>query len=375
MSIVEEPTPPNDSPNPSPGQDHDPETLGQYLGQIRSKKNIDLKKIALTTRINYHILCSLENDSLDNLPNRTYLRGFVKCFAREIGAEEKHALKLFDKQLDVCEPAPASAEKTTGVNLRINSVFEQNLAQLTKIKNSAHKIPGKYLIVGLVLLGCLGGVIFFIQQTLIATQEAAQPPLEQNQDQAAAPLPPTASPPPATKTAPPLKPEVSPPPTPPPEGEEKVTAQAKESISLSAMQYPLYTLSAQHPKLGDNALFPDKIRNSYTPGTEHVFINATRDDAWLVYQKSQEPIKSFTLKRGQTLFLRSKEIKIFLGNLEAVEIFYNNQYLEAQAINGVKSLIFPHKLAKQAQIPFFTYDQQQGKFFLTTDSAQKQPPQ
>ena len=366
MSIVEEPTPPNDSPSPSPGQDHDPETLGQYLGQIRNKKNIDLKKIAVTTRINYHILCSLENDSLDNLPNRTYLRGFVKCFAREIGAEEKHALKLFDKQLDVPELAPANPEKTTGANLRINSVFEQNFAQLTKIKSGAHKIPGKYWIAGLVFLGCLGGVIFFIQQTLIATQEAAQSPLNQ------APAPPLKS---EVSPLPPPKAEVSPPPPTTPEGGEKVTAQAKESISLSAMQYPLYTLSAQHPKLEDNALFPDKIRNAYAPGTEYVFINAVRDDAWLVYQKSQEPIKSFTLKRGRTLFLRAKEIKIFLGNLGAVEIFYNNQYLEAQAVNGVKSLIFPHKLAKQAKIPFFIYDQQQGKFFLTNDSTQKQPLQ
>ena len=208
MSIMEEPTPPNDSPNLSPGQDHDPETLGQYLGQIRSKKNIDLKKIAVTTRINYHILCSLENDSLDNLPNRTYLRGFVKCFAREIGAEEKHALKLFDKQLDVRKLAPANPEKDhLYANLRINSVFEQNFAQLTKIKGNAHKIPGKYWIAGLALLGCLGGVIFFIQQTLIATQEAAQPPMDQDQSASKAPAPltptnpPTASPM-TTKTTP-----------------------------------------------------------------------------------------------------------------------------------------------------------------------------
>ena len=95
---------------------------------------------------------------------------------------------------------------------------------------------------------------------------------------------------------------------------------------------------------------------------------------WCI-KSPRNPSKALPSNGGKPYSCAEKRSKFFLGNLGAVEIFYNNQYLEAQAVNGVKSLIFPHELAKQAQIPFFTYDQQQGKFFLTNDSTQKHPPQ
>lgn len=380
------------------------ESLGQYLSRMRREKGIDLKNIAVTTRINYNILHGLENDHFENLPNRTYLRGFIRCLAREIGAEEEYALALLDRHLRHDAPShtlqQAPEEDVASVPIApINSALDKDLAKLENLKKRAPQIPPKYLVAGLLALTILGGGGLLVKKILVATNQEVQEAREIVQRQALRALQPPPPPPPVQPPTLPAE-TVNPPPAEAkqtqPEAEEEMKKEVAErppapvdgitapairtnlpkrtietslgAIRLTKMQYPLYSLDPDHPKLKDAALFPPHVRAAYVPGIQNVFIHAVRGDSWLVYKNSQKRIRSFTLEQGKTLSIRGEEIRLFLGNLNVLEIFYNNQYLKAQTVNGVRSLIFPHQLAQGSEIPFFLYDSERGKY-LTIQEA------
>ena len=377
----------------------DSESLGQYLSRMRRRKNVDLKNIAVTTRINYNILLNLENDVFENLPDRTYLRGFIRCLAKEIAAEEEYALNLLDRHLAQNAPPPSQPSEhqhTPVTPIRINSILDRDFTKLENLKKQVYKMPTKYLVAITLGLICIGTAALFLKKILVATSQDVH--MTSEMDRPTQPV--TKARPQAVPTEE-LKPVTAEeqtlveekaqtmalqeaktehvakqavPPYPPMEVPDiktnlpkRILRVSPEPITLTQMQYPLYALNPHHPKLNDETLFPQKIRKAYIPGQENVFINAAEGDTWLVYKNSDAAVKNFILKQGRTLFLRGKEIKLFLGNLNAVEIFYNNQYLKAKTVNGVRSLIFPHKLAKESEIPFFIYDQHEGKYYTTQD--------
>ena len=386
----------------------DDKSLGQYLSRMRKRKNIDLKNIAVTTRINYNVLLSLENDVFENLPNRTYLRGFIRCLVKEIEADEDHALNLLDKYWAKTTQSPSEEGQGSFESIHINSTLDRDFTKLENLKKKVYKIPIKYLVAALLGLICIGTGFLFLKKVFIATNQEANIIRETNRvaqpvDEVRAPVTQIKkSPPPAVKDEMLLKEDqttleqeventeevkmaVPPKPGPstalpsptmdPPDIRtdlpRRVLQITPKPITLTQMQYPLYSLDPHHPKLKDETLFPQRIRKAYTPGEEHVFINAARGDTWLVYKNSDDDAKNFILRQGRTLFLRGREIRLFLGNLNAIDIFYNNQYLKAKTINGVRSLIFPHKLAKESEIPFFIYDSKKGKYYSIQDFIDK----
>jgi cytoskeletal protein RodZ len=72
------------------------ETPGQLLkaGRIQSSKTLD--EIAEATKIRRGLLEAIEEDRNELLPPRTYLRGMVKLYAEEVGADVDEVLDRFD---------------------------------------------------------------------------------------------------------------------------------------------------------------------------------------------------------------------------------------------------------------------------------------
>ena len=356
---------------------HADESLGQYLSRMRKKKNIDLKNIAVTTRINYGILSDLERDHFENLPNRIYLRGFIRSLAKEISADEEYALTLLDRHLRPSPsrpPHPEHSNPPPSPPTPLNSTLNKDFSKLENLKKHYRRIPVKYLIAGLVVLTALGTGGLLLSKIFIATNQEAQKFLEKEEETQISEKQQTEEEQimvegknPEEKSAlikdeaPQVKEETA------PVSDEHIVQTSLMPVVLSKMEYPLYNLDPNHPKLRDKSLLPQRIREAYRPGHAHVFINAVNGASWMVYKNSGNPVRSFTLQKGKTLFLRGKEIRIFLGNLSAVEIFYNNQYLQTQSENQIRSLIFPHELAKKSEIPFFVYNKEEGKHYAVED--------
>ena len=57
-------------------------TIGKLLKETRTKNNIPLEDVANKTKININILRALEKENIETLPNKTYVKGFVKNYAK-----------------------------------------------------------------------------------------------------------------------------------------------------------------------------------------------------------------------------------------------------------------------------------------------------
>lgn len=71
-------------------------TIGKYLKEGREKRNISLEEVSRRTRILFTILKELEKDNLLALPDKTYLKGFVRAYAKEVNLDVNLALNLLE---------------------------------------------------------------------------------------------------------------------------------------------------------------------------------------------------------------------------------------------------------------------------------------
>src|SRR5687768_15952384 len=70
--------------------------IGDYLREKRESKNVPLAEISEKTRIHLTLLRELENNNIKALPDKTYVRGFIKSYARIIGTDVTKALECLD---------------------------------------------------------------------------------------------------------------------------------------------------------------------------------------------------------------------------------------------------------------------------------------
>jgi cytoskeletal protein RodZ len=74
-------------------------TLGQYFRSERERRGISLKDIERRTKISCQTLAWLEEDNLEILPPRAFLRGFLQVISKEFGMDESELFRLMDESL------------------------------------------------------------------------------------------------------------------------------------------------------------------------------------------------------------------------------------------------------------------------------------
>ncbi|HKJ34657.1 MAG TPA: helix-turn-helix domain-containing protein, partial [Balneolales bacterium] len=77
-------------------------SLGEDLSDLRKKENLTLKNIFDSTRIPIYILKAIEDSSIFKDPkrNRTYVRSFVRTYAKALKISESDILKALDQTYD-----------------------------------------------------------------------------------------------------------------------------------------------------------------------------------------------------------------------------------------------------------------------------------
>jgi hypothetical protein len=115
---------------------------------------------------------------------------------------------------------------------------------------------------------------------------------------------------------------------------------------------------------------PGRFRVAPTKDIETVFVNATEGDSWITYKIDEREIKKFVLRQGRTVFMRGSNIRLFLGNTKNVKVFYKNQYINLNAKNGTKNLVFPEELKTKYLSPLFIF--QKDGSAVTSDQAAKE---
>ena len=99
--------------------------FGRYLRAARIERNIPLEAVAEETRILRSTLEAIESEALDRLPPDVFLKGFLRAFARAVGADEGQALALYldrrrareDREPTAAIPSPPAARGGNGWKL------------------------------------------------------------------------------------------------------------------------------------------------------------------------------------------------------------------------------------------------------------------
>lgn len=74
------------------------DTLGDYLAQIRSQLNLDIKTVSTLTQIKPTYLQQLESGEYSALPADVYIRGFLKSLAKFYRLKEQVLIDQYEKE-------------------------------------------------------------------------------------------------------------------------------------------------------------------------------------------------------------------------------------------------------------------------------------
>lgn len=76
-------------------------SFGRYLQSMRLEKKISLEKVSEETRIAISNLQLIEKEALEALPDQVFVKGFLRSYARAIGADGDEAVKLYEARLNM----------------------------------------------------------------------------------------------------------------------------------------------------------------------------------------------------------------------------------------------------------------------------------
>ncbi len=91
-----------------------PKDFGRYLQACRISQGISLEAVSRMTRITKAILKQIESEDLAQLPAPVFVKGFLRAYAEEVGADKDEALERFEASLQAArklKPVQASREK------------------------------------------------------------------------------------------------------------------------------------------------------------------------------------------------------------------------------------------------------------------------
>ncbi len=99
-------------------------SCGRYLKTARLEKGIDLEAISKETKIGLDLLDSIENDDHPRLPSEVYVKGFIRAYARAVGADADEAIKRYVSRIRIREHhTSASIESTNSFWLRFGGIM------------------------------------------------------------------------------------------------------------------------------------------------------------------------------------------------------------------------------------------------------------
>jgi len=76
-------------------------SFGRYLQDIRLTKGISLETVADETMIRIDNLLLIEEENHDKLPDEVFVKGFLRAFAKAIGADGDEAIRRYQLRLKV----------------------------------------------------------------------------------------------------------------------------------------------------------------------------------------------------------------------------------------------------------------------------------
>lgn len=153
-------------------------SLGNKFQTAREARGLTLEQMVSRTRIQASYLRALESDSLDQLPERVFAKGFIRAYARSLELDEEGCLRLFEEG-----SASFYQKEKEGEGIRKRSMGLQGIQ-----KERASRAMVVLLVGGLLLLG---GIVLLQQQSPLRSASSwfSQRPVESRDKVASKPGP------------------------------------------------------------------------------------------------------------------------------------------------------------------------------------------
>ena len=329
--------------NPNPI--HKPLTIGAFLKGEREKQEISIKIISRTTKISTTLLEYLEKDALDQLPNKAYVTGFIKSYCKSLGINEDESLGLLDQTYLSLFPN----QKSDG----LNKSFSPN--------PSPQKSPKPVAIFLILAVGTLTTYLFNgdkVSQKENALEQIShqslniKTPLHETQDEVKLAQDAISKKelPPSPKTEETKKIQKS-------EKVDSLTKKEKEEekkkFNFLPIKGPLFTYKV-NPSVEELKFLPKNVKQE--AGPQKVYIKAHNGETWITFKTDKNPIKQLLLRKDKSLFIKGREIRLFLGNINATKIFVNDRPITYSSRTGVKSLVVPERNNSKYHLPLFVFE-------------------
>lgn len=82
--------------------------VGAVLRELRERRGLTIEAVSMETRIPLAHLRRIEEDRLDELPAEVFLRGFLRAYARAVGADPEAVIRLHETAHGPSQPPKAS---------------------------------------------------------------------------------------------------------------------------------------------------------------------------------------------------------------------------------------------------------------------------
>ncbi|MCL1073415.1 RodZ domain-containing protein [Shewanella dokdonensis] len=144
------------------------ETLGTVLQQARESKGLSLQEVAARLHLRASIVADIENDEFCNIASSTYVRGYVRNYARFLEIDPECIEACLSRQVPV-------------VTAPVMQSFSRKTSQKSR-DNWLMVVTYLIVIVSLALL-----VLWWLQKPAIVTEDFSKPTVEELQPESGLP--------------------------------------------------------------------------------------------------------------------------------------------------------------------------------------------
>lgn len=293
------------------------QSIGEFLRAEREKRNITVEQLASATKIGVKLLHSLEADDFGSLPARPFVRGFVMAYAKYIGLNPQEVITRFE---DVLTEKSAKKADRPGEATHI-FVEKENSGDSSKTLLSV--IMGGFLVAAIVIFA-------FVKPSLKnkrhKKEQAAQAvsnetivtvtPPGSDTNVASSPAPtskPTATPLEALAAAT-ASPTAAPTPVPTKAATPAPTARPTTAPTVKPTAGPAASPAATPS--GSTSIPYSEVK--------HLLVVRAVEDSWIKYQADDFPVRQYTLRKGQKIYVRGRSsVRFRCYNDHGVEISYD----------------------------------------------------
>jgi len=155
------------------------ETLGRYLRRERESRSMSLEELSRATRIGLPFLEALERDDFGFFPQREFIRGFLKGYARHLGLDVEEVLGRYRIQSELA----SRKENFQQIPLFPEAVGPEEQAQETAPDFAAAPQPAQgrkrahwKILLQIIIVAAALGLSWYIQQLLKNSEKGGKTP-------------------------------------------------------------------------------------------------------------------------------------------------------------------------------------------------------